>query len=280
MSAYPMVIVGTDGSATAAEAVRRAAVLAGKLDAALLVVTAYQRPRPDDLGPPSERAGQTLENMIGTSYRGAAEAAADAAGMAAALVPGLKVDTATPEGDPAEQLLQMAEANPGALLTVGSQGMSGSKRFVLGSVPNKVSHHIVGDLLIFRTGDGRPLEPPVSLLVGTDGSVTATRAVDKAIAFAKGLDGRLTVLTVGHDAAAAREVLDAAAARATDAGVPCDTALRTGDPAEAIVAEGQNADLVVLGSQGMTGASRFLLGSVPNKVSHHGTADLLIVKTS
>ena len=277
---YPTVIVGTDGSATAAEAVRRAAVVAGRMGATLLVVTAFQRPRPDDLGPASQRAGQSLEALIGTSYRGASEAARDAAAMAAKLVPGLVTDTVTPEGDAAEQLLQVAEANPGALLTVGSQGMSGSKRFVLGSVPNKVSHHIVGDLLIFRTGTGRPFEAPRRVLVGTDGSDTATRAVDKAIDLAKALDGQLTVLTVNGDATAGRQALDAAAARAEAAGVPCETALRTGDPAEAIVSEGADADIVVLGSQGMTGAGRFLLGSVPNKVSHHGTADLLIVKTS
>ena len=280
MSTYPAVIVGTDGSATAAEAVRRAALLAGRVGARLLVVTAFQRPRPEDMGPASVVAGQSAEALISTSYRGAAEAAQDAATMAARLVPGLSVDTATPEGEPAEQLLEMAEANPGALLTVGSQGMTGSKRFLLGSVPNKVSHHLVGDLLIFRTGVGRPVEAPSSVLVGTDGSATATRALDRAIAVAGDLGATLTVLTVHADAEQGRRVLDDAAARAEQAGVTCQTALRTGDPAEAIVAEGQSADLVVLGSQGMTGAGRFLLGSVPNKVSHHASSDLLIVKTS
>ena len=280
MSTYPMVIVGTDGSATAAEAVRRAGIVAGRMGATLLVVTAFQRPRPEDMGPASLLAGQSHDALISTSFRGAAEAAQDAASMAAKLVPGLSVDTATPEGDPAEALLDMAEANPGALLTVGSQGMSGSKRFLLGSVPNKVSHHIVGDLLIFRTGAGRPVEAPASVLVGTDGSPTAARAVDKAIAVAASLGARLTVLTVNADVEAGRGVLDEACARAEAAGVECEPALRTGDPAEAIVAEGERVDLVVLGSQGMTGAGRFLLGSVPNKVSHHGTADLLIVKTS
>jgi nucleotide-binding universal stress UspA family protein len=280
VNTYPVVIVGTDGSATAAEAVRRAGILAGRLGSRLLVVTAFQRPRPEDLGPASQLAGQSHEALISTSYRGAAEAAQDAATMASRLVPGLDVDTATPEGDPAEALLDMAEANPGALLTVGSQGMSGSKRFLLGSVPNKVSHHIVGDLLILRTGAGRPIGAPASLLVGTDGSATAARAVDRAIAVAAGLGARLTVLTVNGDADAGRRVLDEACGRAAGVGVDCEPALRTGDPAEAIVAEGEHVDLVVLGSQGMTGAGRFLLGSVPNKVSHHGAADLLIVKTS
>ena len=52
---------------------------------------------------------------------------------------------------------------------------------------------------------------------------------------------------------------------------------RQGDPADAIldVAEEQGADLIVVGNKGMTGAKRFLLGSVPNKVSHHAPCSVL-----
>ena len=57
-------------------------------------------------------------------------------------------------------------------------------------------------------------------------------------------------------------------------GVDVETHAREGDPADAIldVAEEQGADLIVVGNKGMTGAKRFLLGSVPNKVSHHAPA--------
>ena len=57
---------------------------------------------------------------------------------------------------------------------------------------------------------------------------------------------------------------------------------RQGDPADAIldVAEENNADLVLVGNKGMTGARRFLLGSVPNKISHHAPCDVWIVKTT
>jgi nucleotide-binding universal stress UspA family protein len=280
VSVYPRVIIGTDGSQTAAEAVRRAALLAERLGSALLVVTAYTRPRPDEMGPQSMVATQPEEALFSAGYRGAAECAQDAATMVAKMLPDLKVDTATPEGEPAEELLATAERYPGALLAVGSQGMTGSKRFLLGSVPNKVSHHMAEDLLILRTGIGRPLQAPQSVLAATDGSGTASYALERAIAVAKALGAALTVLTVSDDAAGAREVLDAAAARVEAAGVACRAVVRGGDPAEAIIAEGEGHGLVVLGSRGMTGASRFLLGSVPNKVSHHGVSDLLIVKTA
>ena len=46
------------------------------------------------------------------------------------------------------------------------------------------------------------------------------------------------------------------------------------------VAEEQGAELIVVGNKGMTGAKRFLLGSVPNKVSHHAPCSVLIVRTT
>ncbi|HRV60538.1 MAG TPA: universal stress protein [Solirubrobacterales bacterium] len=55
-----------------------------------------------------------------------------------------------------------------------------------------------------------------------------------------------------------------------------------GDPADAIlkVAEDLDADLIVVGNKGMTGARRFLLGSVPNKVSHHAPCSVFIARTT
>ena len=55
-----------------------------------------------------------------------------------------------------------------------------------------------------------------------------------------------------------------------------------GDPADALIdaAEDTGGDVIVVGSRGMTGATRFFLGSVPNKVSHHAPCDVLIVSTA
>jgi len=87
------------------------------------------------------------------------------------------------------------------------------------------------------------------------------------------------VLTVGGRAADAERTLDDAQERAAAAGVEMSGRHVVADPAAALVDEGAAFDLVVVGSVGMSGASRFLLGSVPHKVSHHVTTDLLIVKT-
>ena len=78
-------------------------------------------------------------------------------------------------------------------------------------------------------------------------------------------------------------LLDTAAGQAREAGRrEVDTVARVGDAADAIVdvAEEQRCDLIVVGNKGMTGATRFLLGSVPNKVSHHAPCSVLIVRTT
>lgn len=77
-------------------------------------------------------------------------------------------------------------------------------------------------------------------------------------------------------------VLDAAAASAKKEGLEVQTHPLEGDPAEAVlsVAEETKADLIVVGNKGMTGARRFVLGSVPNNVSHHAPCSVMIVRTT
>lgn len=120
------------------------------------------------------------------------------------------------------------------------------------------------------------------LLVGTDGSRTASRAVDRAVEVAAAAGASLTILSAGHpDKAGA--VVEAEARRHADAGVELDTKVVDDDPVAALVDTARDGgyDLLVVGNRGMTGVTRFLrLGSVPNKVTHHLPVSLLIVKTT
>ena len=117
------------------------------------------------------------------------------------------------------------------------------------------------------------------ILVGTDGSATAAKAVERAGQVAGATGATLTILTAGSGPKA--EQAAAAAARGLGDGVRVETKVRAGDPATVLTDEAaQGYDLLVVGSKGMTGASRFLLGSVPNKVSHHSPCPLLIVHTT
>jgi len=144
-----------------------------------------------------------------------------------------------------------------------------------------------------------------SIVVGTDGSDTATEAVRQAAALARLTKARLDIVSAYEPASVDRlrveqsgaapdprwavnardeidSTLEAAAAIARDMDVPVEVDPRQGDPADSIldVAEERGADLIVLGNKGITGAQRFLLGSVPNKVSHHAPCSVLIIRTA
>ena len=144
-----------------------------------------------------------------------------------------------------------------------------------------------------------------SIVVGTDGSETAQDAVDRASSPARA-DRRALELVSAYEPVPSqrlrdearqvpadlqwmvnpREDVDATLARAAErgraSGVEVTRYAREGDPADAIldVAEEQGSDLIVVGNKGMTGAKRFLLGSVPNKVSHHAPCSVLIIRTT
>jgi nucleotide-binding universal stress UspA family protein len=143
------------------------------------------------------------------------------------------------------------------------------------------------------------------IVVGTDGSETAAEAVRQAVDLAKLSGAQLSVVSayepvskrrieaeqqdvpadVQHEIGPREDVnlvLDAAAAVAKEAGIEVQTHPVEGNPAEAIlgVAEETKADLIVVGNKGMTGARRFLLGSVPNNVSHHAPCSVIVVRTT
>lgn len=123
------------------------------------------------------------------------------------------------------------------------------------------------------------------ILVAADGSRTASRAVERAAEVAQATGASLTVLTVGGAAEPALATARAEVQRVaelTAGAVTAEAKVDTGDPSTQILAEATSGgyDLLVVGNKGMTGASRFLHTSVPNKVSHHAPIALLIVRTT
>ena len=140
-----------------------------------------------------------------------------------------------------------------------------------------------------------------SIVVGTDGSDTASEAVRQAGDLARSVGATIHLVSAYVPASGVHvggggepespvgpdfevdAVLEQAAGMMHTRGVECEChARKRGDPADAIldVAEEQDADLIVIGSKGMQGTKRFLLGSVPNKISHHAPCSVLIVRTT
>ena len=148
-----------------------------------------------------------------------------------------------------------------------------------------------------------------SIVAGTDGSSTATAAVQRAAELARLTGARLHVVSayrtpetvaamavagaaaggVAADVAVlsrelhdeAEEILDRTLVRQVVGDASVDRHVRPGNPAEVLVsvADEVNADLIVVGNRGMRGARRFLLGSVPNRVAHSSGCTVMIVHT-
>jgi nucleotide-binding universal stress UspA family protein len=281
---YKRIVVGTDLSSTSRLAVARAAWLAERMKADLQMVYVGTDP------------GEKLQELA-REHGGEAKVRS---------------------GNPVDVLID--EAGESDLLAVGSVGMSGARRFMLGNVPNKVSHHAASDLLIVKTDTkGAEPQPYKALLVGSDGSPTATLAVQAAAQLAASIGVGLTVVCAYQppsedemsamksgdvleqwgsrdryaevpdelkwriaSASQAGDILERAQEQAAQFGVePTATAVE-GPAAEVLlkIAEQGDYGLIVIGSVGMSGTKRFMLGNVPNRISHHARTDILIIRTA
>jgi nucleotide-binding universal stress UspA family protein len=143
---FRAIVVGTDGSTTANEAVRRARVLAEAFAADLHVVNAYK--------PPALVMAATAEPGLGPSAIIEWEAAASEDSrrlldtVADELIGvGASVTTHAVAAHPAAAILSVAQSVGADLIIVGNRGMQGTRR-VLGSVPNHISHHAPCDVLV------------------------------------------------------------------------------------------------------------------------------------
>ena len=145
---FTRIVVGTDGSETAAEAVRQAVDLAKLAGASLSIVSAYEPVPKRRLQAEQEGVPADVEYEIGP--REDVNLVLDGA-AAAAKSEGIEVQTHPVEGSPSDAILNVAEETNADLIVVGNKGMTGARRFVLGSVPNNVSHHAPCAVMIVRT---------------------------------------------------------------------------------------------------------------------------------
>ena len=154
------IVVGTDGSEPAQEAVRQATDLASREGARLHLVTAYHDPQ---IVQETTVWTNDPKGVIDTGRTGGGghietvdlrEVAESVVKRAArdALSKGVEVETHARQGHPAEVIIDVANQEHADLIVVGSRGLTGIKRYLLGSVSSKVSEHAPCNVMIVRAG--------------------------------------------------------------------------------------------------------------------------------
>jgi nucleotide-binding universal stress UspA family protein len=146
---FTRIVVGTDGSETAGEAVSRAAEVAKLAGAQLDIVSAYEPISKRRVEAEQEGAPPDVQHEI--NPREDVNLVLEAAAAKAKQDGVVGVQTHPVEANPADAILEVAEKTGADLIVVGNKGMTGARRFLLGSVPNNVSHHAPCSVMIVRT---------------------------------------------------------------------------------------------------------------------------------
>ena len=139
---YSNIVVGTDGSETAASALRHAIDLAAINGGTVHIVSAYRSSGGTRVGTEAEHWYVDSRTKIDAVLDNAA---------ALARSKGLSVETHAVEDDPGDAIVDVATSVGADAVVVGNKGMRGAKRLLLGSVPNKVAHHAPCTVVIVKT---------------------------------------------------------------------------------------------------------------------------------
>jgi nucleotide-binding universal stress UspA family protein len=284
---YDRVLLPTDGSEAATAALDYAAAVADAEGATLHLLSVV------------DTAGVGVGHLGGEATDALERGAEETVAAAADRVADVPVVTAVRRGSPAESIVDYAAAEGVDLILVPTQGRRGIERVLLGSVTERVVNTAPVPVLVVPPVDDPAAlaHPPGDVLVPTDGSRGATRALTEGIDLALASDARLHVqhvvetASLGPDARSllreaelderAEELLAAATERATAAGLEdVRDSLAYGSPYRELLSYVDEAgiDLVALGTRGRTEFGRFLPGGVTAKLLRTCPVPLLVVR--
>jgi nucleotide-binding universal stress UspA family protein len=204
---------------------------------------------------------------------------------------GVVFTTSCKWGNIPETILQTSVEEVCDLIVLGSRQVTGRKRLRLGSISSIVTSKAEQPILVVKQP---PSVPPAllwrRLLVATGGSPWSEAAVDHALSLARQQQIEVSLLYVEAGrrqpppyapvVVEEKGFLAVAEARAVAAGVSYETHIAYGDVTEAILdtTTQQHCDLIVLGSRGLTGWKRLMLGSISNAVAVKAAQPVMIVK--
>lgn len=183
-------------------------------------------------------------------------------------------------GTPAQAILK--HARRGDLIVLGSRGLTGLDRFMLGSVSQAVSLHAPASVLVVKQASrviGR-------ILLATDSSKSSNKGVRFLMEEFRPENIEVVLVHVipflryPEIKEAGQALIDRDAERLVKSGYAVNAILKLGHPAEEImkVADRQKADMIVVGAKGLGAVARFFLGSVSSKLIQHSTCSVLVVR--
>jgi nucleotide-binding universal stress UspA family protein len=195
---------------------------------------------------------------------------------------GVPVDQKLVEhADPAQTILEEAQKGNYDLIVMGRSGEEEQEPH-LGSVAEKVSRHARTPVLV--AGEQRQIS---KILAPVDGSENAEKTLQPAVLLARKTDAKMTLLYVQESglfnlrSKVAKKIGVRILSNATNQveGIELDKKLESGDPAKTIIqtANKGDYDIIVIGSRGLGGIGRFLLGSVSDHVIHYANRSVLII---
>jgi nucleotide-binding universal stress UspA family protein len=306
MSIFPTkILLATDGSSEAELAARTGVALAQKTGSKLHVVHASYWAPASLLDPISSdhAVHESVEKKTRARLQEAVRRIEEVFG-------GTVESSHLRVGRPDAEIVTQAEEIGAGLIVVGSRGLGALGRSLMGGVSESVVRHAHCPVLVVRE---EPVVLPTKVLLATDGSESATHATQAAVELSKTTDSELHVLYVSEDpytAASfypestnfegvkqvdpalieelgrqfeqeARQVLDAEVEKVRAVGgTVAEVYLRMGSPAAEVVdlAEELGVGLVVVGSRGLGGIRRALIGSVSDSVVRHAHCPVLVVR--
>ena len=194
------------------------------------------------------------------------------------------------QGPVASTILKRAPKRDG-LLVVGSQGLDALDRFMLGSVSTNLIHHATCPVLVVKS-EATPLRRMILAIDGSDASAKALKFVltkfqsDQSTSKGRRVPIHVTVLHVLPVVMypglkeASKKLLEQSVQKLIKSGFTAEPLCYLGNPAEEIMkaASRQQADLIVMGAQGLGAIARFLIGSVSTRVVQQSNGSVLVVR--
>ena len=283
---YRKVLVAIGGSPWSDAALSYAISLAAATEAELSILTVLASPvaytMPDVMAS-SELLMESIERQ-GQDLIGQASARTEAAGVS--------FNAVAKWGSVPETILQTAQEEQCDLIILGSRVITGWKRLMIGRTLNAVTARCDQPLLVVKHAPAVEMGQPTwrRLLVATGGSPWSDVAVNHSLRLAQERGLEVCILSVDpsrgasrgalDDNSPAKDILANAEARAAASGVVYEAHLAYGDITEAVLetASSRQCDAIVMGSRGMTGLKRLMIGGISNAVAAKSHLPVMIVK--